>query len=178
MATFGCRPNVTTCDTLITGLRRTGNMNLTLKLHQEMVNGMGDFGGIYKPNVFCYGSLIDGLYKLCKKTKLVEANRLLELMMQRGLNPVIFTYTPLLNGYCLVGKVNVAIALFDSMARKGFMPDVFSYSVLINGYCKNFNVEEAMNVSREMILNGVKPTIATYNILLTDLFQAKKVGEV
>ncbi|KAH9667621.1 hypothetical protein KPL70_021108 [Citrus sinensis] len=161
MATFGCRPNVTTCDTLITGLRRTGNMNLTLKLHQEMVNGMGDFGD-----------------KLCKKTKLVEANRLLELMMQRGLNPVIFTYTPLLNGYCLVGKVNVAIALFDSMARKGFMPDVFSYSVLINGYCKNFNVEEAMNVSREMILNGVKPTIATYNILLTDLFQAKKVGEV
>lgn len=64
------------------------------------------------------------------------------------------------------------------MARKGFMPHVFSYSVLINGYCKNFNVEEAMNLYREMILNGVKPTIAIYNILLTDLFQAKRVGEV
>lgn len=89
-AAFGCTPNVTTCDTLITGLRRTGNMSLTLKLHREMVNGMGDFGGIYKPNVFSYGSLID---RLCKDRLVDQTKDLFMEMKDKGINANTLVYT-------------------------------------------------------------------------------------
>ncbi|WRX08622.1 Pentatricopeptide repeat - like 10 [Theobroma cacao] len=41
---------------------------------------------------------------LCKVEKLEEANGLLDLMIQRGVDPDIFTYNTLMDGYCLAGS--------------------------------------------------------------------------
>lgn len=45
---------------------------------------------------------------LCKGGKINEANGLLELMIQRGLNPDTFTYNALIDGYCVAGRIDAA----------------------------------------------------------------------
>jgi pentatricopeptide repeat protein len=44
-----------------------------------------------------------------------EANVLFELMIQRGQDPDTFTYTTLMNGFCLAGRLDDAKELSDSM---------------------------------------------------------------
>ena len=39
--------------------------------------------------------------------KLEEPNGLLDLMNQRGVDPDIFTYNTLMDGYCLAGKIGI-----------------------------------------------------------------------
>lgn len=51
---------------------------------------MGDFGGIYKPNVFCYGSLIDGL---CKDRLVDQTKDLFMEMKDKGINANTLVYT-------------------------------------------------------------------------------------
>lgn len=58
---FGCRPNVIVCATLIQGLCQTGNLSHAFKLLEEMING--ECGDVFQPNVVCYASIIDGIYK-------------------------------------------------------------------------------------------------------------------
>lgn len=48
---------------LINGLCQSGNTTALLKLHEELVNGTGEFGVICHLNVISYSSIINGLCK-------------------------------------------------------------------------------------------------------------------
>lgn len=81
-------------------------------------------------------------------------------------------YSLLLDGYCLVGKMEEALTVFDAMKSAGLEPDAFSYGTLFNGYCKIGRIDDGLSLFREMSLNRVKPTTTVYKIILDGLFRA------
>ncbi|XP_031257988.1 putative pentatricopeptide repeat-containing protein At3g16710, mitochondrial [Pistacia vera] len=146
-AVFGVRPNVITCGTLINGLCRTGDTSIALRIHEEMV----DQG--LQPNVVMYNTVISGF---CKEGKMEEANGYLELMIQRD----IFTYTTLMDGYCLLHRSNDAKELLIFMESKGCKPDGFVVFSL-----------EAMELFKKMAVFGVRRDALTYWTLIKRLCQ-------
>lgn len=55
-------------------------------------------------------------------------------MIQKGIDPDVFTCNALIDGYCLQGRIHEAKQVFDSMVQRGVQPDTTSYTILINGY--------------------------------------------
>ncbi|RYQ97243.1 hypothetical protein Ahy_B08g093271 [Arachis hypogaea] len=106
---------------------------------------------------------------------LLQAYDLCDVMILRGQQPNIITYTILMNGYCLNNKVNEARNLFDMVIERGIVPDVWSYNILIKGYCKINRVDEAMNLRKNMFLKNIVLNIVTYNSLVDGLC---KVGRI
>ena len=43
-------------------------------------------------------------------------------MIQRGHYPDVVTYSSLMDGYCLRGEVDKALAVLTTMTRKGILP--------------------------------------------------------
>ena len=70
--------------------------------------------------------LIDTLYK---EGKLIEAQKLLEVMIQRGIFPDSCTYNSLMEGFCMVDDLNSARELFLSMPSKRCEPNEISYNI-------------------------------------------------
>lgn len=98
-----------------------------------------------------------------------EAKDVFHSMMQRNVVPDVFTYSKLIDGYCLQGKVYEARNVFNSMASKSAAPDVHTYNILIKGYCKKKMIDDAMHVFRDMHSEGLNPDLVTYNTLLKGL---------
>ncbi|XP_031266698.1 pentatricopeptide repeat-containing protein At5g41170, mitochondrial-like [Pistacia vera] len=108
MAVFGVRPDIVSYGSIINGLCKDGLVDKTKEMFLEMKSG-----GI-KPNVVVCTTLIYGccfvrnlerakglffeildqamINELYKKGKTEEANELLELMSQRGLQPNVVTF--------------------------------------------------------------------------------------
>lgn len=59
------------------------------------------------------------LNALFKAGKLDETNNLFELMIQRGLKPNSFTYNILMDGLCMVGRINDAQKMLDRCFVQG-----------------------------------------------------------
>lgn len=55
------------------------------------------------PYVVTFNLLID---MLCQSWKMKESSELFELMAQRGIEPDGFTYSTLIDGYCLSGMID------------------------------------------------------------------------
>lgn len=65
MVELGCEPDIVTYDILLKGLCRTGNTELALKLHHELAYGNRSTSTTkIKPNVVCYNTIIDSLFKI------------------------------------------------------------------------------------------------------------------
>ena len=64
----------------------------------------------------------------------------------RGVQPNTFTYSILMDVFCLMGKIHDWEKFFVSMASKGCMPNVVSYNILMDGYIQNKKVDQAMDL--------------------------------
>ncbi|KAK9292206.1 hypothetical protein L1049_020168 [Liquidambar formosana] len=82
---------------------------------------------------------------------MVTAQSVVEIMIQRGVEPNTVTYTTLMDGYCLRGQIDEALKVIDVMLHKGCSPHVMNYNILINGYCKIKKIDEAMSLFQEML---------------------------
>ncbi|XP_031263262.1 pentatricopeptide repeat-containing protein At1g12620-like [Pistacia vera] len=147
MVVVGCRADVITCNTLIGGLCKAGKISIAIKLLEEMVNGNKESGVICRPDVVAYRTIIGGL---CKAGLVEKARQLfLEHMIQMGVVPDIYTYSVLMNSYCLadrIAKVKDARNLVSEMRLNDAFPDSWTYSIFINGLCKNGCVLETVQM--------------------------------
>lgn len=89
--------------------------------------------------------LIGLIDALCEEGQLVDAEEVLNIMIQQDQNPNIVTYYSLMDGYCLEGQMDKARNVFDSMISMGCQPDILSYNILINGYFKKNRPDCAMD---------------------------------
>ncbi|XP_031278086.1 putative pentatricopeptide repeat-containing protein At1g12700, mitochondrial [Pistacia vera] len=125
-----------------------------------------------RPSVVTISVLID---ERCKKGKLHEANRFLELMIQRGVVPNVYTYNILMNGLCKTGKISPAIKLLEELAKgneeSGVIcrPNFVTYSTIIDGLWKFGLVKKAIDLNFEMKSSGTTPNVVTYSILINML---------
>ncbi|RYQ96721.1 hypothetical protein Ahy_B08g092575 [Arachis hypogaea] len=96
-----------------------------------------------------------------------------DVMIERGQQPDIITYTILMDGYCRNNEVDKARNLFDMVIERGFVPDVWSYNILIKGYVKIKRVDEALSLMKS---KNIVPNIITNNSLVDGLCKAGRIS--
>jgi leucine-rich PPR motif-containing protein len=91
-------------------------------------------------------------------------------MVRVGVRPDAISYTILMDGHCLAGRMKEAMKLLDDMVRVGLKPNATSYNTLLHGYCR-------ARLFREMLSNEVRPGIVSYTTVLQGLFRSGKFSE-
>ncbi|KAJ1685564.1 hypothetical protein LUZ63_016954 [Rhynchospora breviuscula] len=123
----------------------------------------------YEPDEKMYTVLI---YGWCRTSQLDRATKLLDEMIDRGIEPNIVTYNTLLNGICrhvslhpetrFDRTIKSAEELLMEMRRRGIQPDVTSYSIVLHVYSRAHKPELTLCKFRAMKEQGISPSIATY----------------
>ncbi|KAF2309091.1 hypothetical protein GH714_000416 [Hevea brasiliensis] len=145
---IGMDPDIVTFNTLINGLCIEGKINGAVDFFNDMV---------------ARGGLVS------------NAQSIIKIMIQAGVEPDAVSYNSLMDGYCLRSQLDEAIQIFDLMVHNGIV-DAFSYNILINGYCKSKRIDEAMQLFDEMTQKGFLPDTITYTTLIQGLWNAGKPG--
>ncbi|KAG8646637.1 hypothetical protein MANES_09G018580v8 [Manihot esculenta] len=145
MLKFGLEPDVVTFATLINGLCIESKIDKAVEFFDDMV-ARG-----YQPNV---------------RTFNVIAQNTFNVMIQRGVEPGVITYTSLIDGLCISDQFKEALALLKEMVGRNISPDVFTFNILIDTLCKKGLVSNAQDIIKIMIQRGVEPTFVTYNSLM------------
>ncbi|XP_031255556.1 pentatricopeptide repeat-containing protein At5g64320, mitochondrial-like [Pistacia vera] len=132
MVAVRCRPTVITCNTLIDGLCKTGKMSVAIKLCEEMAKGNEESG--------------NGLIE--------KARELYMEMKGLGISPDVYTYTILMNGYCLVDRIGDARELFDSEQNPAKVH--LAAQMLYFGYMEVAALQAAVAFAHEVGLKGLR----------------------
>ncbi|XP_026459504.1 putative pentatricopeptide repeat-containing protein At1g12700, mitochondrial [Papaver somniferum] len=121
----GVQPNTITCNTIITGLCRVGELVHALDLLRNMAKWNCE------ANVVSYSVIIDTLLK----TGLVdEALHLFsEMIDDSNIAPHIILYNSLINGLCKNDRLSEAVRLLDSnsMSSRGVSANSCTYNSLM-----------------------------------------------
>ncbi|KAJ6953715.1 hypothetical protein NC652_005446 [Populus alba x Populus x berolinensis] len=175
-------------------------ISVAVKFHEEMLSGNGKFGIYCKPNLVCYGSIIDGLFK---DGLMEKAKELFLEMKGRCICPDVAVYSPPMHGLCSMDeweeakdmlcqswKMKESSELFELMAQRRIEPDGFTYSTLIDGYCLSGMIgdgrelcvygRQGLKYSKlfvEMQLHDLEPNLTKYNVCLDVLCKNNCVSE-
>ncbi|RZC44421.1 hypothetical protein C5167_037363 [Papaver somniferum] len=168
MTQTGIQPDVVTCNTLIDGLCRTGEVGSALKLK----NMMGKWN--CRPNVVLYCAIINAL---CKGGRFNEAKRLLEEMVSRGISANLTTYNSMIHGHCLHGQREEARKYFDEMMYRRISPDTVTFSILIDSSCKDGMTEDAWGLFELKEKINIKPNRVTCNSMIGGLCLTGRLEE-
>lgn len=98
-------------------------------------------------------------------------------MVEKNCSRTEYTYSPIVRGYCLQGRIEEAIKLIDDMARDGCSPSSVIYNVVIDALCKSRNFDEVGRIMSESGLKGWEPNEATYNTYMNGLCKAGRAAE-
>lgn len=138
----------------------------------------------YEPDEKTYAILI---YGWCKVNRHEMAQRFLNEMVDRGLEPNVVTYNILLNGICRRASlhpdnrfdrtIQAAEDLLNQMRNKGIEPDTISYSIILHVYSRAHKPELSLYMFRSMKEKGICPTVATYTSLVKCLASCGRLEE-
>ncbi|GMI71156.1 hypothetical protein like AT5G65820 [Hibiscus trionum] len=112
-----------------------------------------------------YTILISGW---CKIGIIDKAERFLDEMMERGMEPNLVTYNVMLNGVCRRASLHPderfdrtirnAEKLFDEMHQRGIEPDVTSFSIVLHVYSRAHKPELTLDNLKYMKEKGICPS--------------------
>lgn len=131
--------------------------------------------GRFTPNLRTYTVLLNGW---CRVKNLMDAGRMWNEMIDKGLKPDIVAYNTMFEGLLKGKKVSDAIKFFEAMKAKGPTPNVRSYTILIRDLCKQKKMKEAVEFFEEMLDSGCEPDAAVYTCLITGFGNQKKMDKV
>ncbi|XP_077211995.1 tetratricopeptide repeat (TPR)-like superfamily protein [Tasmannia lanceolata] len=182
MVRDGCAPNVVTYTALIHAYLKVRRVSEANALFESMLT----VGCV--PNIVTYTALIDGH---CKAGELEKACQIYARMRGSGnvpdvdmyfehdanntMEPNVFTYGALVDGFCKAHKVVEAHDLLEAMAIAGCEPNQVVYDALIDGFCKVGKLDEAQQVFVKMSERGYSPNVYTYSSLIDRLFKDKRL---
>ncbi|CAH8383866.1 unnamed protein product [Eruca vesicaria subsp. sativa] len=164
---------------------------------QLVLNKMYKLG--VQPGKSVHGIMISAW---CRVRKVENALRNFKLLLNsREIIPDKYTYTTMINSYCLVNRFDEAYAIFKDMKKRrvipdlatytifqdhdprpdimrdmearNFEPDVYYYTVWIHWECRIGEVETAEKMFRQMIESGVEPDDMAYAVLINGCFNNK-----
>ncbi|KAK1692305.1 hypothetical protein QYE76_009002 [Lolium multiflorum] len=127
MPHLGCEPDAISYNTVIKGLCDGSRSNRALELLRMMAKQEAGCS----PDVVSYTTVIHGFLK-------------------EGEKPNVITFNSLIDGYCLVGKMQKASRVHDDMVSVGIEPGAITYGTLIDGYFKAGMVDAALTLFQEM----------------------------
>ncbi|KAJ0040410.1 hypothetical protein Pint_27408 [Pistacia integerrima] len=135
-------------------------------------------------NVKMYTSLI---YGWCKINRIDMAERFLNEMIERGIEPNVVTYNVLLNGVCRRASLHPderfertimrAEKVFDEMRMRGIEPDVTSFSIVLHVYSRAHKPQLTMDKLKLMQEKGICPSVVTYTSAVKCLCSCGKLED-
>nr|GEU38987.1 hypothetical protein [Tanacetum cinerariifolium] len=105
---------------------------------------------------------------LLYKRWMMESGAFFDFMVERWMVANAAMYNALINGYCLIGRVNEGIKLFDVMMCDR---NVISYNILINGYYKNDEIDKVVGLMDEICRLKIDPNVVTYTTIIRCLMK-------
>ncbi|KAJ4895619.1 putative pentatricopeptide repeat-containing protein [Raphanus sativus] len=131
----------------------------------------------------------------CRVRNVVNARRNFKVLLNsREITPDKYTYTTMINNYCLMERFDEACVFFKDMKKRRVVPDLATYTVfedhspihdimremkarnfepdlhyytfLIHKECEKGGVENAEYIFRHMVENGVEPDDVAYAALI------------
>ncbi|XP_026384523.1 pentatricopeptide repeat-containing protein At1g12300, mitochondrial-like [Papaver somniferum] len=98
-------------------------------------------------------------------------------ILKMGYDPNIITYTNLIKGLCLQGKIQVAVELFDKMIDRGVQPNTITCNTIITGLCRVGELENALHLLRNMAKWNCEASIVSYGVIMDALGKRGLVDE-
>ncbi|XP_076884285.1 uncharacterized protein LOC143533350 [Bidens hawaiensis] len=131
--------------------------------------------GRFTPNTQTYTVLLNGW---CKVGNLLEAGKVWNEMIDKGLSPDVVAYNIMLEGLLKVHKRSDAVKLFEVMKAKGPLPNERSFTIMIRDLCKQNRMKDAVEYYQQMLDCGCKPDAAVYTCLITGFGNQKQMDKV
>lgn len=147
---------------------------------------MKNAGGLFDHDVWVrvYSVLV---YGWCKIGRVDMAERLLNEMVENGIEPNVVTYNILLSGICrrawlspdyrFEKVLRAADKVFDEMRERGIDPDVTSYSIVLHVYSRAHKPVIVMDKLKEMRERGIYPSVATYTSAIKCFVSCSRLRE-
>ncbi|KAH0453533.1 hypothetical protein IEQ34_017857 [Dendrobium chrysotoxum] len=154
-------PNVICYTTAMDALVRAGRCEEAESVFSEMIS-LG-----IAPDSVAYSILVK-MYCFHHK-RFVSARNIIQLMVDRGCERDVVTYSTVIAGLCRAGKIDLASELMEKMRSLGCPPDVVSYNVLIHAFCNKGDFAEVERILRESSHNGWEPDSVSYNTYISGL---------
>jgi pentatricopeptide repeat domain-containing protein 1 len=135
-------------------------MRAGLKLLEKMKKDKCEDG---QPNIVTYNAAI----KVCAEgLDVTKAFKLLEDLLDRGLEPTIVTYGTLMTACERVGDVAGASKVFREMRANDIKPNEIIYGAAISCCRKASQPERPLLLLRKMIEDRLSPNTATFNTVI------------
>lgn len=140
--------------------------------------------GVFDPDAKMYTILI---YGWCKIGRIDMAERFLNDMIERGVEPHLVTYNVLLNGICRRASLHpdarfertlrAADKVFDEMRDRGIEPDVTSYSIVLHVYSRAHKPQLLLDKMKMMRESGISLSVATYTSVVKCLCSCGRIND-
>lgn len=98
------------------------------------------------------------------------AEKVFQMMLDRGLHPNEYHYAALMEGYVATGEMAAAEAVMNAAERGGTGPNCVMHTILIVGYACQKNPEGAIRVLRHMVATGVRPDVPVIDAIASVFF--------
>lgn len=121
------------------------------------------------PSIIVYNSLLAGGFR---SRKLDLVNWLLDEMKKDKVKHNVVTYATLVEGFCWMSQIVVAIELVGQMKDEGIRPDASIYNSLIDTLGKMGRLKEALGMLERLLVLESGPTFSTYDSLVKSFCKA------
>ncbi|RCV18141.1 hypothetical protein SETIT_3G276600v2 [Setaria italica] len=129
----------------------------------------------YTPDLRSYTAL---MLAWCNAKNLVEAGRVWNEMLEKGMKPDVVVHNTMIEGLLRGQRRPEAVKMFELMKAKGPPPNARTYTMLIRDHCKRGKMDMAMRCFEEMQEARCQPDVATYTCLLVGYGNAKRMDRV
>ncbi|XP_068648491.1 putative pentatricopeptide repeat-containing protein At5g08310, mitochondrial [Aristolochia californica] len=125
------------------------------------------------PNRYTYNCLLEALAK-CERVDLVESR--FREMIDLGLEPDKYTFTPLLQAYCHGGNFEEAQSVFNKICNNDWM-DEYVFTILVVSFSKWGDVDRAFELIKRMENLNIRLNEKTFYILIHGFSRENRVDE-
>ncbi|KAJ1382731.1 Tetratricopeptide-like helical domain superfamily [Sesbania bispinosa] len=179
MHELDCKPDIHTYNTILKAVLRKELFLLAFcGVHGDIEGALETLTDMDQsdtlPDIITFTTIMSGL---CQMKKVDEANRLFNVMEERGCQPDLISYNVLINGFCKQGRLDEAVSFLQLIERDGYDLQLNGYSSLIDGLFRARRYNEAHLVYTRMIKEGIMPDVVLYTIMIRGLTKEGRVGE-
>jgi pentatricopeptide repeat protein len=117
------------------------------------------FNNLYRPDVVCYQSVVNALYKVepLSAEVALQAQDVVHKMVKLGYKPNLLTFNTVLSCWVKAGRPHDAELFLDQILKQDLhiQPDIVSYNTVIQGFCNSKQMDKAIEILKVMLDSSV-----------------------